>query len=142
VNGDGADEHTLLDEAITVGSLGQLRRRVLRLARQAGLAPERAEGFAIAVNETATNVIRHAGGAGELAVVQDDERCLIAEISDNGPGMPLGVTPRLPAPEATSGRGLWLTETLADRVVVDTSQRGTTVRLEMDLDPASPMSTR
>ena len=122
-----------MDEAVTLQNMAQLRGHVLRLAAQAGLPTDRAQAFATAVNEAVANAIEHAGGSGELAVVQDDQRRLIAEVRDAGPGMPCSITLTLPPPEATGGRGMWLAGKLADHIDVRADQRGTTVRLEMDL---------
>jgi serine/threonine-protein kinase RsbW len=133
VDVEDEDQRTLLDEVIRVGNLAELRMHVRQLADRAGLDEQRARDFAVAVNEAAVNVIRHAGG-GELAVVKDDERRLIAEICDNGPGIPSWVTITLPSPESTGGRGLWMAGTLADHIEVHTGSRGTVVRLEMLLE--------
>lgn len=131
MNVEGDDQHTLLDDVVTRANMTQLRQHVMRLAARAGLDAERAEAFTVAVNEAVTNTIRHAGGSGEVALVQDDERRLIAEVRDAGPGMPCSVTLSLPPPEAIGGRGMWLAERLADSVEVHSGPRGTTVRLEM-----------
>lgn len=131
------DQHTLIDEVVTLANLTQLRAHVLRLADEAGLEHDRAQDFAMAVNEAVTNAIRHAGGSGELAVVQDDQRRLIAEVRDQGPGMPRAVRITMPPPRAASGRGGWLIQELADRVEVRSDDGGTTVHLEMDI-PSTP----
>ena len=130
---DDEDQRTLLEEVIRVSNLAELRMHVQRLAQQAGLDEQRAADFAVAVNEAAVNVIRHADGDGELAVVQDDERRLVAEVCDNGPGIPAWVTLTLPSPDATSGRGLWMAGELTDHMEVRTGGQGTIVRLEMVL---------
>ncbi|MGN9908873.1 ATP-binding protein [Phytohabitans sp. LJ34] len=131
---DGEEQRTVMDEVVTRASLTQLRHHVLRLADRAGLEVERGEAFAVAVNEAVSNAIRHAGGSGEVTVVQDDERRLIAEVSDAGPGIPCSVTLSLPPPQAIGGRGMWLADKLADHVEVHSGPGGTTVRLEMALD--------
>lgn len=133
VTGDGDDEETLLDEPVTVANLAELRGHVLRLARRAGLPEERAQDFALAVYEAVTNAVKHAGGGGQLAVVRDDQRRLIADVHDTGPGMPCAVTITLPPPTATGGRGLWLASNLVDHVDVRSEPEGTTVHLEMSL---------
>jgi serine/threonine-protein kinase RsbW len=135
LNVDDQDQQTLMDEVVTINNLVELRTHVLRLAARAGLNTDRADEFTLAVSEAVSNAIQHAGGRGELAVVKDDQSRLIAEISDEGPGIPCAVTVRLPAGDATGGRGLWLVQTLADHVEVRTSDGGTTVRLEMSLPP-------
>ena len=130
---EGEDQHRLIDEIVTLDNLTELHKHVLHLAAHAGLPAQRAEEFAIAVNEAVTNAIQHAGGSGELTVLQDDKRRLIAEVNDAGPGMPCCVTITLPPPDAFSGRGLYLAEELADQVEVDRGPAGTTVRLEMSI---------
>ena len=127
------DEQTLIDQAVTLRNMAQLRTHVLQFAAQAGLATERAEAFAVAVNEAVTNAIKYAGGSGELTVVQDDEHRLIAEVRDAGPGMPCSIMLALPPPQATGGRGMWLARELADHMEVRSGNDGSTVRLEMNL---------
>jgi anti-sigma regulatory factor (Ser/Thr protein kinase) len=134
VDGDGDDEETLLDEPVTVANLAELRGHVLGLARRAGLPEERAQDFVLAVYEAVTNAVKHAGGGGQLAVVRDDQRRLIADVHDAGPGMPYSVTITLPPPTAAGGRGLWLASNLVDHVDVRSAPEGTTVRLEMSLE--------
>ena len=97
------------------------------------LAGDIGQDLVLAVNEAIANAIDHAGGRGELALVQDDQRRLIAEVRDAGPGIPWPITLRLPPPDALRGRGMWLAEELADRIQVCGDRDGTTVRLEMDL---------
>jgi len=123
----------LLHQPIKITNLAELRRWVLDLATAAGLSRPRTEDFAVAVIEVANNVIRHGGGVGTLILWRDGQGPLIAEICDFGPGIPPGVTISLPAPAATSGRGLWMAQALADRMSILTGARGTTIRLEMTL---------
>jgi anti-sigma regulatory factor (Ser/Thr protein kinase) len=132
--GSQDDEHrTLIEAAVTVRNMTQLRTHLLRVAAQAGLPPQRAQAFAVAVHEAVINAIEHAGGCGELTVVQDDEHRLIAEVSDTGSGMPCSIRLTRPPPQATRGRGMWLAGELADHVDVRGDQDGSTVRIEMDL---------
>jgi anti-sigma regulatory factor (Ser/Thr protein kinase) len=104
------------------------------LAAAAGLDDQQAADFTVAVNEAFSNVVRHGGGRGGLQLIQDDWHRLVAEVRDNGPGIPPWVTMTLPGPKATSARGLWLAGALADHVEIESGERGTTVRLEMSLD--------
>ena|SRR5689334_14051941 len=127
------EQRTLIDEVVTLSDMQQLRRHLSRLARQAGLPNDRAEEFVIAVHEAVINAIRHAGGRGEVAVVQDDQRRLIAEVSDAGPGTPRSITLTMPPTTAQGGRGLPLAGELADHIEVHSDRHGTTVRLEMSL---------
>ncbi len=127
------EQRTLIDEPVTLQNLAQVRTHVLHLATRAGLPTQRAEAFTIAVNEAVVNAIEHAHGCGELTLVQDDQRQLIAEVRDAGPGMPCSTTFTRPPADAPKGRGMWLTKELADHVEVHGDQHGSTVRLTMDL---------
>jgi serine/threonine-protein kinase RsbW len=127
----GDDLHTLVHEVVTLGNMAELRSHVLDAAARAGLSAQRADAFALAINEAVANAIQHGGGGGELTLVQDDARRLIAEVSDEGPGMPYAVTITLPPADAPGGRGLWLAGKLADRLDVHRRGTGTTVRLQM-----------
>lgn len=134
---DGAtddEQVTLVRRRFALRQLRLVRRLVGWATLRAGLDRERAQGLVLAVNEAATNAIRHGGGTGELELIQDDSRALIATISDNGPGMP--TDPPLPPPrqEQAGGRGLYLMQQTCDHVEFRTGPAGTIVRLEVDLD--------
>ena len=111
----------------------ELRAHVLRLAAQAGLTPERAQTFAVAVNEAVSNAIEHAGGCGDLALVQVDKRRLIARSAT--PARGYRARPRRPCRHRRRwrGRGMWLAGKLADRMKVRSDHSGTMVRLKMHL---------
>ncbi len=134
----GDDKRTLLRWPVTIDRLAALRDVAIRTARHAGLDIERAQHFALAVNEVATNTIVHAGGSGQVTIVQDDNRQLFADISDSGSGLTgPGLTgPEdipLPPAERVGGRGLWLVRQLCDAVQIRSTGRGTVVRLGMTL---------
>jgi serine/threonine-protein kinase RsbW len=125
---------TLARQRFAGRHLQRLRHLVAWAARRVALDVERAQDLAIAVTEAAGNAIKHGGGAGQLELIQDDNRALIAQVSDNGPGMPGTAPAALPPPEHSHGRGLYLVHQLCDRVEYHTGPAGTTVHLEMDLD--------
>jgi anti-sigma regulatory factor (Ser/Thr protein kinase) len=124
---------TLVQTRFTVRQLQRLRLLVTRWADRVGMDAERRQRLTIAVTEAAGNVIRHGGGGGRFQLIKDDNRALIAEISDSGPGMAVRRPIHRPAPEATAGRGLYLIEQTCDRVEYHSGPAGTTVRLHMDL---------
>jgi serine/threonine-protein kinase RsbW len=109
--------------------LGRLRRRVAACAAHAGLRGMRLQAFVMAVNEIITNAVVHGGGLGRLRLwVAGGE--LVCEVADTGPGIPDGRLGAVPPPAgATSGRGLWLTRSLADAFSLETGRYGTTVRV-------------
>ena len=65
------------------GSLGGLRSLVWREAMRAGLGEARAGDAVTAVNEVASNSLRHAGGSGVLRIWPTGDS-LVCEVSDDG----------------------------------------------------------
>jgi anti-sigma regulatory factor (Ser/Thr protein kinase) len=124
---------TLARQSFSGRHLQRLRQLVAWAARRVRLDSQRGHDLALAVSEAASNVIKHGGGTGQLELIQDDNRALIAQISDNGPGIPATAPAALPPPEQTNGRGLYLIRQSCDRVEYHTGPGGTTVHLEIDL---------
>jgi anti-sigma regulatory factor (Ser/Thr protein kinase) len=124
---------TLVRQGFVLRHVHRLRRLVAWAAQRVGLDHERGQHLALAVTEAASNAVKHGGGHGLLELIRDDNRALIAEISDDGPGMATKRPGQLPPAEQTDGRGLFLVEHLCDRVQYRTDRSGTTVHLEMDI---------
>jgi serine/threonine-protein kinase RsbW len=129
----GNEPVTVTRRTFTARQLHRLRRIVLSAARRSGLSTQRSLQLVLAVNEAATNAIKHAGGRGRVEVLQENGYRLIAVVSDRGPGLPARVAVRRPGLDATGGRGLWLIHQVCDRVEMRSDARGTRVRLEMSL---------
>jgi len=110
------------------GDLRRVRALVAARAGQAGLGREAADAVVLAVNEVATNSLRHGGGRGELRAWTDG-RSLVIEVSDQGHITSPLVGRLRPAPEASGGAGLWLANQLCDLVQIYSSARGTAVRV-------------
>jgi serine/threonine-protein kinase RsbW len=123
----------LARQTFTMRNLHRLRLLVAWAARKAGLSRQREEDLVLAVNEAASNAIKYADGGGHLELTQDDQRALIAKITDDGPGLPSDVHVEAPPTEDTGGRGLFLIHRTCDHVEYRTGPAGTTVRLRMDL---------
>jgi anti-sigma regulatory factor (Ser/Thr protein kinase) len=97
-----------------------------RRARAAGLRADRVDDLVLAVNELATNSVRHGGGNGVLRV-WEQAGAFVSEVSDSGRiGDPLAGRER-PSSVGLGGRGLWMVNQLCDLVQV----RGGVVRLHM-----------
>jgi anti-sigma regulatory factor (Ser/Thr protein kinase) len=108
-------------------SLGDLRHALAIWAEGQGLEHERVEELVLAVNELAANSVRHAGGGGTLRYWREQDT-LLCEVRDEG-HIQEPLTGRLrPAPEAISGRGVWLVNQLCDLVQIRSSAAGSTVR--------------
>jgi anti-sigma regulatory factor (Ser/Thr protein kinase) len=113
-----------------IEDLVAIRRLVAGAAEDAGVSGPRVRDFVAAVNEIASNSIRHGGGLGTLRVWHDRAR-VICEIRDAGRyDRPLGDRER-PAPDLSAPRGLWVANQLCDLVQIRTFPEGTVVRLHM-----------
>ncbi|HYN96904.1 MAG TPA: ATP-binding protein [Pilimelia sp.] len=122
----------LLSRQITVDTLVAVRHAVREHCAAAGLDGERLYRFVTAVNEIATNAVRHGGGRGRLRLRADGGR-VACEVSDDGPGLPTGGPAQWarPATGTIGGWGLWLARQNCDEVSVDTGPGGTTITLCM-----------
>jgi anti-sigma regulatory factor (Ser/Thr protein kinase) len=109
--------------------LADVRRRVERVAQQAGLSAPDAADLVIAASELAANSVAHGGGSGTLRTWQDDGRLLL-EFGDSGSiKEPLAGRLR-PEPTQEGGRGLWLANQLCDLVQIRSRPGRTTIRLQ------------
>ena len=111
------------------------RAFVARRAQEAGMDPARTNDLVLAVNEIATNSVRHAEGWGTLRIWREGDR-LVCEVADRGGiegGLPV---PSRPMGDRVSGYGLWLAERLCERVEVRSAQGGTVIRLHARLRDA------
>jgi anti-sigma regulatory factor (Ser/Thr protein kinase) len=111
-----------------MGSLAPVRSFVSDEARSVGLKPVRVNQLVLAVNEVATNTLRHAGGIGRLRVWRD-EGVLICEVRDSGRLDQPMVGREHPTSDQESGRGLWMANQLCDLVQIRSLSSGTVVRL-------------
>src|SRR5690349_10156190 len=122
-----ADAATL---AFDASRLQAIRVFVAMRAADVGMSPLRTEDLVLAVNELASNSVRHGGGSGVLrSWVEDDT--LVAEISDGGQiDQPLaGREP--PSTGQIGGHGLWLVNQLCDLMQMRTFPTCSVVRVHM-----------
>jgi anti-sigma regulatory factor (Ser/Thr protein kinase) len=120
----------LLTACFQLDNLLDVRRDVETLASRCGLEDLRLYYFVVAVNEIMTNAIHHGGGEGSLRIAWLGE-FFECEVVDQGPGFPpeqlAGAIK--PAADTLSGRGLWLTRQLCDKVDIASDETGTRVTL-------------
>jgi anti-sigma regulatory factor (Ser/Thr protein kinase) len=109
-------------------SLAGARLLVGEHARAAGLSGQRAEDLVVAINELATNAVRHADGGGTLHVWNRPDR-LVRQVQDTGRISDPRVGRRNPVPHVAGGLGLWTVNQLCDLVEVRSGEAGTTVRV-------------
>ncbi len=118
------------------GDLESVREMVSREARAGRLKAARAAELVIAVNEIATNSVRHGGGRGTLRIWHEPS-AVVCEIRDKGRfDEPLADRER-PTNDPAAPRGLWLANHLCDLVQIRTLQDGTAVRLHMNHLPST-----
>lgn len=122
-----ADAQTI---AVMPAGLLALRAVVARRAERAGLSARRREDLVLAVNELATNSIRHGGGAGTLTI-WETESALVCQVTDGGHLADPLAGRVLPEPGQVGRYGLWLVNQLCDLVEQRTLPGGNLVRVTM-----------
>jgi anti-sigma regulatory factor (Ser/Thr protein kinase) len=121
--------HVLRFETFT---LSAVRRFAERRAAHAGLVETRKDDVVLAVNEVATNSVRHAGGRGVLRSWREGA-ALVFEVSDAGHIQEPLVGRKRPVLDEPGGHGLWLVNQVCELVQVRSSEAGTVVRLYVTL---------
>jgi anti-sigma regulatory factor (Ser/Thr protein kinase) len=112
--------------------LRSLRGFVSQNAEAHGLDSTRTAELVLAVNEVATNSLRHAGGSGVLRMWRN-AGSLICEVRDRGHIEDPMVGRWRPNTDQTVGFGLWLVNALCDLVQVRSFPTGSVLRLHMAL---------
>jgi anti-sigma regulatory factor (Ser/Thr protein kinase) len=134
----------LLSREFDGSEIARLRREIAVCAGGTGLAGQRLADLVLAVNELATNAVRHGGGSGRLRLWLTDGR-LVCEVIDSGGGIAPALRGRnRPDPEVAGGWGLWLARELSDGMTVLTGPDGTSVQISTDVPPkpaAAPDAT-
>jgi anti-sigma regulatory factor (Ser/Thr protein kinase) len=99
-----------------------------------GLADLALSNFVLAVNEIATNSVRHAGGGGRVRLWRSAAD-LWCEVVDAGRGIPAGRIAgyQRPPPGHIGGWGLWLARHLCGDLHIETGRSGTRVVLRYAL---------
>jgi anti-sigma regulatory factor (Ser/Thr protein kinase) len=117
----------------TAADLPDVRRFTATCAARAGMSAEATDDFVIAVNEIATNAVRHGSPQAWLRLLVSGD-ALVAEIRDTGrwPGESVpAVLPRRPAEQG--GMGLEVARLVCDGLQIDAGAAGTAVLLRMTL---------
>ena len=117
-------------------NLSEVRARVLRYARGAGLPETRANDLVLAVSEVAANTFRHARSPGTLDIWKDETE-IVCEVHDEGVISDPLAGQRRPTADALAGHGLWLVHQLCDMVEVLSGEGGTTIRMHMAIRTAN-----
>ncbi|SEF90281.1 Anti-sigma regulatory factor (Ser/Thr protein kinase) [Thermomonospora echinospora] len=114
------------------GGLPGLRDFTAAEAGRRGLPQERILPLVLAVNEVATNIIRHGGGRGRVRLWADGDE-LVCDVIDPARALRdrfLGYQPPQPS---RPGAGMWAVRRLCHIVQIRSGDRGTVVRLHTRL---------
>ncbi|MEV4508130.1 sensor histidine kinase [Dactylosporangium sp. NPDC049525] len=110
--------------------LAPVRQFVAEHAPRLGVDVDRVDDYILAVNEIATNVLRHGGGKGEARMWATDRR-VVCEITDTGTATGNFLGFLRADPHSERGHGLWIARQICDLLEMRTGPSGTTVRLHL-----------
>jgi anti-sigma regulatory factor (Ser/Thr protein kinase) len=110
-----------------------VRALVSEQATAAGMGRDAVMDLVLAVNELATNAVRHGDGSGMLHVWCRPTR-VVCQVDDRGQITDPLAGRRTPVPDAAGGVGLWTVNQLCDLVEVRSNDAGTTVRVHISLN--------
>jgi len=115
-----------------VDQLATMRAFVSSHASYTGADTRSVGPFVQAVDEVATNAIKHGGGSGVLQVWTGPQT-ILCQVSDSGPGLRDPLAGQLPnAPGQAGGCGLWLARQFSDLLELHSDAGGTVVRLQVE----------
>ena len=120
--------------------LSHVRRVVRHGTRAVEMSDDQRTDLVTAVNEVATNSIRHGGGGGHLRVWQEIDR-VVCEVRDKGRIDDPLADRRLPVTRSARGYGLWISNQLCDLVQLRSTPGGCVVRLHKRFGAASRASS-
>jgi anti-sigma regulatory factor (Ser/Thr protein kinase) len=113
-----------------MSNLDAVRGFVAVCANDVGMPRERRNDLVLAVNELATNSVRHGGGSGAVSTWLD-HGTFVAEVTDHGQiDRPLAGR-QTPHSGQVGGHGLWLVNQLCDLMQMRTFPTGSVVRVHM-----------
>lgn len=96
----------------------------------AGLSSPRRQDLILAVNELATNSVRHGGGRGRLRLWSEDGR-VVCEVRDRGAITDPLAGRKRPLPSEYGGYGLWVANQVCDLVQIRATPHEGVVRVHM-----------
>ena len=117
-------------EYLLDGSLADLRHAVAVDPALGSLPVDRRRDLVFAVNEVATNAVRHGDGECVTRIWHERDE-VVTEVSSSTAIDDMMAGCRRPAPEALHGRGLWVINELCDLVEMRTDGAETTLRLHL-----------
>jgi anti-sigma regulatory factor (Ser/Thr protein kinase) len=121
---------TVVGSGFGAGDLADVRRFVAGRARAAGLGGSRCEDLVLAVNEVASNSVRHGGGRGDIRIWQEGDT-LLCDVRDSGRLDDPLAGRRRPEIVELGGHGLWIANQICDLVQLRCFPEGSAVRIHM-----------
>lgn len=121
--------------AFDAGGLQAVRDFVARQAAAVGFRAAQTADIGLAVNELATNSLRHGGGRGVVRAWRDGPT-LVCEVRDSGQISQALIGRNRPGHDQENGWGVWIANQLCDLVRIHSSPHGTVVRVHLTRDPA------
>jgi len=119
--------------SFTSADLPRVRRRTVAWVMRAGMSAEAADDFVIAVNEIATNAVRHGSPQASLRLWVSGGAG-VAEIRDSGQWTAaISPTPLPRRPAEQGGMGLEVARLVCDGLQIKATSAGTCVLLRMAL---------
>jgi anti-sigma regulatory factor (Ser/Thr protein kinase) len=112
------------------GSLMDLRRAIAGDPALGSLSAERRSDLVFAINEAASNAVRH-GNETCLTRIWHDGDEVVTEVRSRSAIEDLLAGRRRPAADALNGRGLWLINQVCDLVEMRSGASGTTLRMHI-----------
>lgn len=129
----GAPASLRLELAAELPSIGAVRHTVGRFLELASVEEHDAESLVLVTSELCTNAVEATTAACDQMVIgcRVDDRSVELEVTNRGADFAADI--RLPDPESTSGRGLFIVRSLTDRLMVRHHAGCTTVTATMHL---------
>jgi anti-sigma regulatory factor (Ser/Thr protein kinase) len=112
------------------GSLLELRRAIAADPALAALSPARRSDLVFAVNEAASNAVKHGDETCMTRIWHDGDE-VVTEVSSPSAIDDTMAGRRRPAADALQGRGLWLINQVCDLVELRSGTSGTTLRMHI-----------
>jgi anti-sigma regulatory factor (Ser/Thr protein kinase) len=122
------EETDVVARDFTIETLVMVRHEVMRWARSHGMTDPPLDRVVVAVNEIATNAVRHGGGTGRLELWRVGD-LLYCRVTDHGVGLSPDHVIQLPPTHTTSGRGLWLAREGSETMTVRREDGATSITL-------------
>jgi anti-sigma regulatory factor (Ser/Thr protein kinase) len=116
-----------------LASAGTARRHVRATARSLGLPPGTADDLETIAGELVANALEHSGSHAITLTCALSARSAAISVTDEGRGIVAVAPPAPPGPEQEHGRGLLITDALADRWGTRRTSGGLTVWAEVTL---------